>query len=289
MKFETSDEVAVRSSAEIDSVPGDPLFSGTLHTDHTVSDLVLINDPVPGDTGAADVASADAGSTDLPPGAQSIGGPDAGVQDGYVVITDPVPTDAGAADVVPADAGDAGGGGSTDLPPGAETPLVDPVSTYHVAVDPTSPDPSETTVGDHWAVDPVITDPIETTVVDHWVVDPIIVSDNPDGQSTDGQVPDNWAYTDYFPIYDKEPVTDGATDGTDGLPPLVYTMADTPVLYAASDSPGRGSHDPLPFERTTTVSHAHDATPNSAHDIDPDITAIHYAAADTSHDGLGLL
>jgi hypothetical protein len=127
------------------------------------------------------------------------------------------------------------------------------------------------------------------------VVDPIIVSDSldgqsndgqsNDGQSNDGQVPDNWAYTDYFPIYDKEPVT----DGTDGLPPLVYTMADNPVLYVASDTPARGSHDPLPFERTTTVAHSHDATPASAHDIDPDIAAIHYAAADTSHDGLNLL
>jgi hypothetical protein len=104
---------------------------------------------------------------------------------------------------------------------------------------------------------------------------------------TDGDVPAEWAYTDFVPVFEKDPGTDGG-EYADDTPPDVYTMGeDDPRIFQTfgpiGETPGRGS-DPLPFERTNS-----DPVPAAHLVVEIDRTPVHFAAADSFNSGLDLL
>ncbi len=307
--------------------PGAESFGGPVvdvHFDHIVVDPVVFIEPIPTDAGATDAAptdetpadagstdagstdagSTDGGSTDLPPGAETFGGPDAGIQYDHVVVDpvvfiDSLPADPGATDVSPTDAAqtdgtptdgsiadagstDAGStdSGSTDLPPGAETfggPDAD-IQFHHVVVGPVLIDPVfDSAPSDGTTADPTGTDSgtaIEGAPTDN-------SGDESGNGSTDGTTGSDgtadggFSYEDFIAIYGKDP----AILYYDGTPPLVYTMSGgDPIAPDDSATPGRsGGHDPLPYERTTTA--VRETTTLQTHDAPTDLTGVHIAGA----------
>ena len=320
-------EIAAPSEVlAIDPIVGDPIVGDPIVGNDVVISVdpaefapIAIAEPLP-----SDLAPSDSGSTDLPPDAQTFGGPVAGVTDGdisiFVIGTpvegDPLPVDDSAVTKdaldpviytlgdVGTDAGsdtgiDTGTAGGAEESPGRP---IDPQPEWRTLTGSDGTDGSThsdagsgtdgvITIDDGALLDVV---PVDGTVIldkeatidgNTGIVPPDILLD--DGSATGTDV--TWTYEDFLAIYgaDPLPVSD------DGTPPNVYTMTGGdpvelgPIAYSTSDTPSRGSHDPLPFERTNTGSH--DAPSAPAHEIDPDIAAIHYAAADTSHTGLDLL
>jgi len=284
-------------------VMGDIVSEDAGSVDFVSDDNVLTIDPILSDpiefvdTVLVDPVLVDAVGSDVSPDAQTFGGPiDGGTVDGgnvdggidgdigiFVIDTpvegDPLPVDDSVVtkdDIDPviyalgdfgtdADAGTGTGTDTTDA--GADTGT-DPAtgSTEEAPGRPIDPQPE-------W----------RTLTSNESPGDQATGAPTEDGSTTgtDGDVPPEWAYTDFVPVYDKDPATDGTdtgTDTTDGTPPDVYTMgAGDPLIYASGAGP-----DPLPpidpkFLLPVTEEAEIDRTP------------VHYAPADSFNTGLDLL
>ncbi|MEI6642438.1 MAG: hypothetical protein WCL10_10405 [Novosphingobium sp.] len=296
-----------------------------------VEDTVLVIDPLPADDLAISVdpiefhhimvldpLPVDEAVTDVPPDAQTFGGPaDPAITDPAITdpaVTDPVVTDVATTDIVITD----------DVP--VKDPQPDDGATTDVVKDDGGATDPGTDAGSAGSDDGIITITVfegDTGQTDGGTTD----GGTTDGGTTDGGTTDdgvgrpvdpepNWRTltgadgedqpviacdgypiylgdsTDSFPIYDKVPtgeetgpgdtVTGDVAISDEGT--VIETLDPTdPLIYSTGvvQTLGRPA-DPLPYERTNSA-------PTAAPEPEIDRTPVNYAQADTFHTGLDLL